>query len=222
MTAARGPMRKLTRFLGTHSIVWTQKGVAMKTKPLNLFDPFPELETDRLRLRKLLQDDLHDVYNYASNPEVSQYMLWDTHQSIQDTQQFFNIAFEKYKKGELAPFAIEYKSTGRVIGTIDFVWWERENATAELGYVLTPSYWGQGLIPEAAQKLAAFGFQHMNLFRIEARCYADNAKSIRVMEKLGMSREGVMRGRLQVKGSRRDVTLYALLRSEWEKTDSPN
>ncbi|RSL31759.1 N-acetyltransferase [Salibacterium salarium] len=186
----------------------------MTVKPTNPFYPFPELQTKRLLLRKLQQDDLHAVFNYASRTEVSRFMLWDTHQSTQDTQQFLNISYEKYEKGEVAPFAIEEKSSGRLIGTIDFVWWDKEHGVAELGYVLTPDYWGQGFIPEAAERLVQFGFDKMDLFRIEARCYETNTNSTRVMEKIGMSHEGTLRGRMLVKGERQNILLYSLLKNE--------
>ncbi|WP_348639438.1 GNAT family N-acetyltransferase [Salibacterium salarium] len=214
MTAVRELTNAATRFLEKNPFIWTQKGAPMSAKPSNPFYPFPELETNRLLLRKLRQNDLFAVFDYASRSEVSQYMLWDTHQSTQDTQQFLNISYEKYKNGKLAPFAIEEKATGQLIGTIEFVWWEKENGVAEIGYVLTPDYWGQGFIPEAAKRLIRFGFDRMNLSRIEARCYAVNTNSIRVMEKIGMSYEGTLRKRMFVKGERRDVLLYAILKEE--------
>ncbi|WP_246031713.1 GNAT family N-acetyltransferase [Salibacterium salarium] len=217
MTAVRGltnAATKLIDLIDTNPFIWTQKGAHMTVKPTNPFYPFPELQTKRLLLRKLQQDDLHAVFNYASRTEVSRFMLWDTHQSTQDTQQFLNISYEKYEKGEVAPFAIEEKSSGRLIGTIDFVWWDKEHGVAELGYVLTPDYWGQGFIPEAAERLVQFGFDKMDLFRIEARCYETNTNSTRVMEKIGMSHEGTLRGRMLVKGERQNILLYSLLKNE--------
>ncbi|MFB4166264.1 GNAT family N-acetyltransferase [Alteribacillus sp. JSM 102045] len=188
----------------------------MAEKTPDIFYPFPELETERLRLRKLHQNDLHAVFDYASKPEVSEHVLWDQHQSTDDTQQFLDIAFEKYEKGDLAPFGIELKETNELIGTIDYVWWEKGHAAAEIGYVLTPNYWGKGIVPEAAAKLASFGFEHMGLVRIEARCYAENINSIRVMDKIGMTYEGTLRQRMLVKGVRRDIKIYGMLKHEWE------
>ncbi|WP_233269351.1 GNAT family N-acetyltransferase [Alteribacillus sp. YIM 98480] len=187
----------------------------MSMKTSGVFYPFPHLETKRLRLRRLQQEDLYAVFDYASKPEVSEHVLWDTHRSTEDTQQFLDIAFEKYKQGHLAPFGIERKESAELIGTIDYVWWEQGHAAAEIGYVLSPNYWGQGIIPEAASKLVSFGFEQMGLVRIEARCYAENKNSMRVMEKLGMTYEGTIRQRLLVKGVRRDINIYGLLKHEW-------
>ncbi|MGY4691119.1 GNAT family N-acetyltransferase [Salibacterium sp. K-3] len=209
-------MKRRSNWFGSHSLVWTQKGVPAAARSVHPFSPFPELETGRLRLRRLSRKDLHDVFAYASNPEVSRYVLWHTHEKIQDTRRFLNLSFDKYRKGVPAPFAIEHKSSRRVIGTIEFVWWEQENRTAELGYVIAPEFWGQGLVPEAAEAVISFGFQTMKLHRIEARCYAVHSRSIRVMEKLEMQREGLQRGRLQADGQAHDVALYALLQPEWE------
>lgn len=87
--------------------------------------------------------------------------------------------------------------------------------TAEVWYLLAASYWGQGLMSEAARELIRIGFQELRLHRIWATCLPENPASSRVLEKLGFRREGHQRENLPIHGSWRDSYLYALLDREW-------
>ncbi len=120
-------------------------------------------------------------------------MPWDTHRSREDTKKFIAYALQQYEDHDLAPWGIEYKKNGKLIGTIDYVSWKPFHHRAEIGYVLSPDYWGQGIMTEAGNRVLAFGFEKMDLVRIYARCIVENTASARVMEKLGMSFEGILR-----------------------------
>ena len=99
-----------------------------------------------------------------------------------------------------------------MVGACGLVNWEAEHARAEVGFVLSREYWGRGLMAEAVRAMLRFGFERMNLNRIEARCIAENAASARVMEKAGMFYEGTLRQREYIKGAYRDIKLYAILK----------
>lgn len=175
----------------------------------------PTLETDRLILRRMTPSDAEAVFAYASDPEVTRYVVWDTHRSIQDSRAFLELAVQKYKSGGEPDWGIVYKGDHRFVGTCGFVGWDVDHARAEIGYVLSRKYWGRGLMPEALRAMIAFGFERMGLNRIEARCIAENTASARVMEKVGMTYEGTLRQRELIKGAYRDMKLYAILRSEY-------
>jgi ribosomal-protein-alanine N-acetyltransferase len=175
----------------------------------------PTLETDRLILRRMTPSDAEAVFAYASDPEVTRYVVWDTHRSIQDSRAFLELAVQKYKSGGEPDWGIVYKGDHHFVGTCGFVGWDVDHARAEIGYVLSRKYWGRGLMPEALRAMIAFGFERMGLNRIEARCIAENAASARVMEKVGMTYEGTLRQRELIKGAYRDMKLYAILRSEY-------
>ncbi len=175
----------------------------------------PTLETDRLILRKMTPSDAEAVFAYASDPEVTRYVVWDTHRSIQDSRAFLELAVQKYKSGGEPDWGIVYKGDHRFVGTCGFVGWDGDHARAEIGYVLSREYWGRGLMPEAVRAMIAFGFERMGLNRIEARCIAENTASARVMEKVGMIYEGTLRQREFIKGAYRDMKLYAILKSEY-------
>ncbi len=182
----------------------------------DVFGSFPALETERLLLRKLTKDDAQDVFEYGSDPKVTKYVTWNTHQSLKDTREFMEFSLGKYENKELAPWGMEWKENGKLIGTIDFVSWDIRNRVGEIGYVLSRDYWGKGITTEAAKKVIEFGFEEMDLVRIQARCSTENAGSERVMQKAGMSYEGIIRKGLFAKGKHHDLKLYSILREEYD------
>ena len=183
----------------------------------DIFRDLPTIKTERLVLRKLTQDDAQDVFEYASDPEVPKYSTWSVHQSIEDTKEFLNAVIEEYVNHEIAPWGIVHKADKKVIGTCGFVNWILDDDRAEIGYALSRKYWGQGYMPEAVREAIDFGFRKMQLNRIEARCKVENTASARVMEKVGMKFEGILREHMFVKGKYHDLKIYSILRKEWVK-----
>ena len=180
-----------------------------------IFKDLPTLETERLLLRKITLEDADDMFEYASNEVVSEYLSWEAHKSIDDSLQFIKFVLERYKKGEVAPWGIEYKKNGKFIGTINFVSWLPNDKVAEIGYAISKDYWGKGITTEAAKEVISFGFHNMDLVRIQARCDVKNIASARVLEKNGMIFEGVMRKVVYFKGRHRDLKMYSILREEF-------
>jgi [ribosomal protein S5]-alanine N-acetyltransferase len=174
----------------------------------------PTLETDRLILRRMTPSDAEAVFAYASDPEVTRYVIWETHRSIEDSRAFLDLVAGKHESGGEPDWGIVYKGDHHFVGTCGIVSWEPDHARAELGYALSRHYWGRGLMVEAVQAMIAFCFDRMNLNRIEARCIAENVASTRVMEKAGMTHEGTLRQREFIKGAYRDIEVYSILRSE--------
>lgn len=172
------------------------------------FGDIPKIETECLILRKITLDDAEDMFLYASNEDVTRYVTWDTHSSLTDTIDFINNFLPQYD----APWGIELKESGKFIGTVHFVWWQPRHNSAEIGYVLSKEYWGKGLITEAAEAITTFGFESMNLVRIQARCFLENEGSERVMKKLGMLFEGINRKVMYVKGEHKDLKMYSLVK----------
>ncbi|NLM52496.1 MAG: GNAT family N-acetyltransferase [Firmicutes bacterium] len=181
------------------------------------FKGTPQLETERLILRKLTLQDADDIFAYGSDPEVSRFMTWETHQSIEETKSFINFILDKYEKDEAGEWGIVLKSTGKLIGSVGIPRYDLQNKSAEIGYVLSRKYWGQGIMPEAVSRVLQFAFEEMGLNRIESCHYVRNEKSGRVMQKVGMSFEGVVREKIFAKNKFWDVKQYAILRSDWEK-----
>ena len=179
-----------------------------------LFVRLPRLETPRLVIRRMAMADAEDIYEYGRDPEVSRHVLWDAYRSLGEARMYLKYVQRQYRLNEPASWGIELKATGRLIGTIGFMWWNQEYRSAEVGYSLSRAYWNQGLMTEALGAVIKFGFEEMNLNRIEAQHETTNPASGRVMEKVGMKKEGVLRQRLRNKGKFVDVALYSVLRGE--------
>ena len=184
-------------------------------------EDLPVLETDRLLLRKMTPDDAEAVFAYASDPETSRYVIWETHLSVEDSRAFLELVASRCESGGEPEWGIVYKGDHRFVGTCGFVNWEPEHARAELGYVLSREYWGRGLASEAARAMISFGFTVMDLNRIEARCISENAASARVMQKAGMTYEGTLRQRELIKGAYRNMKVYSVLRDEYRGARAP-
>ncbi|MEG4004568.1 GNAT family protein [Microcoleus sp. Pol11C1] len=182
---------------------------------LDILADLPTIETERLLLRKITLNDASDMFEYACNPEVSKYTMWSTHTSIEDTKYFLKSITKMYKRRELVDWGIVHKADKKFIGTCGFVEWSMTHSRAEIGYALSRNYWGEGYMSEAVNAVIEFGFREMLLNRILARCEVSNIASARVMEKVGMQLEGILRQHLFVKDRYWDLKLYSILREEF-------
>ncbi len=181
----------------------------------NVFADLPRLETERLVLRKLTDDDAAELFVYASDPQVARFVVWHPHQTLEDSRAFIGSVLDAYRRGEVAPWGLEHRQDGRLVGTCGFIAWHAAHRKAEVGYAMARPYWGQGLMAEAVRAVIAFGFERMQLLRVEALCELPNLASARVLEKVGMSQEAILRHYMISKGTPRDLKMYAVLKDEW-------
>ncbi|SDD25229.1 ribosomal-protein-alanine N-acetyltransferase [Terribacillus halophilus] len=181
----------------------------------HILENHPTLETERLLLRKVTPSDAEAIYAYGSDPDVSQFVFWSAYQSMVDTQQFLDNVLSLYESNQAIFWGIELKEEKRLIGTINYVSWQQKHYIGEIGYVLAQPYWHKGYMSEAAKEVIRFGFDRMELERIEAKCLADNEGSERVMQKAGMQYEGTLRKRMYLKGKQHDVKQYSIIREEF-------
>ncbi|MDP2214278.1 GNAT family N-acetyltransferase [Phenylobacterium sp.] len=178
------------------------------------------LETERLILRDFRLEDTEAVHVYGSDPEVTQFMPWGPN-SPQDTAAFMARVLEQqatWPRLDLG-LAIELKSEAQVVGSIALHLRDVPNATVEMGYVLRRDLWGLGLVTEAGRAMIDMGFGVCGLHRIVASCDVRNVGSYRVMEKLGLRREGRLRKDRMIGAEWRDTYVYALLDEEWRPAD---
>ncbi len=182
-----------------------------------LFDDMPRLETPRLLLRRLEMRDAPDLFDYSRDPQVAKHVLWDAQTSVSEARAYVRYMLRKYRAGEPASWGIEEKETGRVIGTIGYMWYQRENNACEVGYSLARRCWNRGYMTEALTEVIRFSFRELGIHRVEAQHEVDNGASGAVMRKCGMRKEGTLRGRLYNKGRYVDVDLYAILREDYAR-----
>lgn len=176
-----------------------------------------QIESKHLILRKLHISDAEDMYAYASSPRVTQFLSWGEHPDLIHTKRYLTYLESRYRACQFFDFAIVSKRSGRMIGTVGFVKIDEVNNLAEVGYVLHPDFWNLGIMTEALSCVLRFGFEEVGLHRIEAVYMPENLASRRVMEKCGMTFEGIRRRARFVKGTYVDVGVYAILAEEYSK-----
>ena len=171
------------------------------------------IRTERLELRPYREQDVDDILTYAKDPEWARFLSVPQPYTKKDAEQFIAVNLSADRNVDLA-WAIERQ--GKVIGGID-LWFDLPNRVAETGYSLSRDHWGQGYTTEAAEALIENAFMHCTeLNRIKAMADPRNPASIRVMEKVGMTREGVLRQNRVTKGEIVDECWCGILRTEWQ------
>ena len=193
---------------------WLLLPAAEPDTPQDFFARLPVIETERLLLRRMRMTDAADGYAYARDREVARHVLWEAHQSLWETRAYIRFLLYQYRSGEPGSWAIVLRETNRVIGTIGYMSYSPDHATAEVGYSLAREHWGKGLMTEALQAVMDESFRALKLHRIEAMHFTDNPASGRVMLKCGMHHEGTLRRKIFNKGRYVDVELYAILASD--------
>lgn len=173
----------------------------------------PTLETPRLLLRQLTIADINAIEKFTTDDDVTTFLVWDTHETFDDTQLFLDELLQKYEQGHLA-WGIVVKETEEFVGIIDFSEYRRDEKIAEMSCVIAKSYWGNDYASEATQALIRYGFSELKLERIQASYFSENISSERVLQKAGLFYEGTQRRGKFAKGHYHDVKLYAILRSD--------
>ena len=155
--------------------------------------PWPKLETERLVLRQFTLDDAKQVQKLAGDRQIATTTLNVPH-PYEDgmAEEWIGTHEELYQSRKGAPFAITLKESGELIGAISIMSIVEEHQ-GELGYWMGTPYWNKGYCTEAAREMLRYGFMERGLNRIHASYFARNPASGRVMEKLGMSYEGLRR-----------------------------
>ena len=179
------------------------------------FDTMPEIETESLLLRRMEMRDAQDMYEYSRDPLVAKHVLWDAHTSVSDTKSYLRYMLRKYRAGEPSSWCIVEKSTGKVVGTIGYMWYQKDNSACEVGYSLARRCWNRGYMTQALNAVLDYTFRELGFNRVEAQHETDNGASGAVMRKCGMTKEGTLRSRLYNKGRYVDVDLYSILRKEY-------
>ena len=173
------------------------------------------IETERLILRRFTVEDAEDMYNnWASDPVVTEFLTWPPHASVEVTRSLLTDWVAKYEDGGYFNWAIELKENGQVIGNISVVHLKESVDGADMGYCMSHSYWGRGIMPEALKAVMDYLFDKAGLNRIAACHDADNPKSGRVMDKAGMKVEGVFRSAGRNTRGICDEVWHAMLRSD--------
>lgn len=174
------------------------------------------LETERLILRPFKEVDAIDMYNnWATDEQVTRYVTWPTHKSLDDSKNIINLWIEENKSIENYHWAIEVKEDHSVIGTIGLLDVDNRNENSEIGYCISRDYWNRGITTEAASAVINYALKEVGFARITARHHVGNNASGRVMEKCGFKYEGTLRKILKNSSDKIvDCKYYSILKHE--------
>ncbi len=175
------------------------------------------LQTNRLILREFRKSDLNPVYEYISDPQAAMYMTWSDAMTRKDTAHFIkrSISYQNQQPRGKFELAITLKDKDIPIGGCGLRVESFLHKKADIGYIINRKYWGNGYATEASRRLILLGFKELGLHRIFATCDVKNTASIRVLEKLGMTREALFREDYFIHRKWRSSFMYAILESEY-------
>ena len=179
------------------------------------FNPFPMLETNRLILRQADFKDEEQLFELLSNPEVAKFDYFYPIKSSVEARKFIERYNDELAENEEITWGISLKETNKLIGVCCLGDFDDGARRAEIGYDITQQEWGKGYATEAVKAVISFGFNHMNLNRIEATITPGNYASIRVLEKLEFITEGIVRERDLIKDKLEDGIIMSILKREY-------
>lgn len=182
-----------------------------------VFSDIPTITTERLLLRRMRVGDCYDMYEYASDPSVTRFLTWSPHPDVEYTKEYLQYIANHYKLGDFYDWAVILREQNKMIGTCGFTRFHMNHDCGEVGYVINPAYRGRGIACEAVRMVMRFGFSELGLHRIEAKYIEGNEASRRVMEKVGMTFEGMRREEMLIKGSYRNIGVCSILRGDAQK-----
>ena len=178
-----------------------------------MFVVFPEIKTERLNLREINQDDAESIYKLLSNPEVIKHDSFELFTHIKQAEEVIEWFRDEYKKRRAIFWGIRLKNETEIIGFCKTKI-EIPKVRAAFGYSLRRDYWNRGIMTEAVLSIINFTFNTIDVNRIEATVATENDASLKVLEKLGFIKEGILRKRSCFRGSYQDMVMLSLLKQE--------
>ncbi len=175
-----------------------------------------EILTKRTRIRLIHFSDLDAIHNLHLLPETDEFNTLGIPKNSEETKSIIELWIKENNLLEITnyTFAIENKSDKTFIGLFGFKLWNKKHRRGEVWYKIHSKHWNKGFATEALVEMINFGFNKLNLHRIQAGCAVDNIGSIKVIEKAGMIREGRGRQILPLKSGWSDNFEYAILETD--------
>lgn len=177
----------------------------------DIFDHFPELQTQRLLLREQVPEDAEALLAYLSHPEVHAFISdEDTPNNLAEAKEEIHYWGGLFRRRQSIYWGISEKNDpSTLIGTCGFNYWNRLHHKVELSYDLAFEHWRKGYMTEALEAIMQYGFRDMSLHRVSATVSPDNIASIKLLEKLGFELEGCMKDFKLIRGEYQDALVYA-------------
>ncbi len=177
---------------------------------------FPQLKTDRLIMRQITLNDVEFYFHHFNNPQIVDGCCFPGPSSLEAAQEELErYCIKPFRDNQGIRWGIVRKGSKALIGTCGIYDWNKTARRAEIGYDLDPAHWGHGLMTEALRVMLKYGFEKMELNRIQAIIDSENIRSIQLVLRLGFKREGVLRQNSYFNGQFRDDAVFSLLKMEW-------
>src|SRR4030095_9927647 len=176
------------------------------------FTPFPELETERLLLRKLKASDANEMFFLRSDENVLRYLGKEPEKTIAETEEFINKINNAADENESILWGITFLDGPSIVnGTICLWNFKKEHSRSEIGYILHPDHWRKGIMKEAINAVVDYGFTVLGLHSIEALLSPENIASSSVLESTGFIKEGHLKESIYFNGVFEDTAIYSKL-----------
>ena len=182
-----------------------------------IFESFPELNTKRLLLRQITQEDDKSLLEVLSNEDTCEYLIHNAVNDIAVIQRMITGIQRFFDEKQRIRWGIVLKQNHSFIGHCGFFDIDKSNCCAEISYCLKNGLWGQGIITEALDAMFQFGFEDYGFNRIAAKVMKGNIGSIRVLQKLGFVQEGLLRESLYKNGQYHDLLIFSVLKREYHR-----
>ena len=175
--------------------------------------PPKRFETERLVLRKPRPEDAPAIFEgWAQDKEVTRYLTWRPHERIEQTNEFIQRCLSAWEHQTRFPYMVTLKEAGQVMGMIDP---HIEGPKLGIGYGAARAFWGKGYMTEATRAVIHWAFQQPSIYRVYATTDVENVASRRVLEKVGMQCEGILRKYIvhpNISDVPRDSYMYAIVK----------
>lgn len=175
------------------------------------FFPFHNLETERLYLRRVINEDINEIFALYSNQEVMEYIPRPMVKIEEEALEHIAMIDEKIENNEGINWAITLKDNPKLIGIVGHYRIRPEHFRAEIGYMLLPEYHGKGIVSEAIKEVVNYGFEVMKLHSIEAIIDPENFASEKVLQKNGFVKEAHLKENEFYNGRFLDTVIYSIL-----------
>lgn len=178
---------------------------------------FETIETERLLIQKLDSETMNQIFELNNDDEIKKILGITTDEDFDRQKKIHQQGYQSYNR-KMLNFQIVEKQSSVIIGNCGFHTWNSQHHRAEIGYALNADeFKNKGFMKEAVEKVLEFGFEEMQLNRIEALIDENNIPSKKLLDYFGFTREGNLRGHYLVDGIFEDSVLYSLLQSEYKK-----
>lgn len=179
-----------------------------------------EIETERLILRRHTIDDAEIMFkNWVTESDVTKFLSWQPHKNVEETRALLKDWVKSYDKTDFYFWTIELKESHELVGDISVVTLDESTSSVEIGYGIGTKWWGKGITAEAGKALVKFFFEEVNANRVFAKHASNNPNSGRVMQKIGMKKEGIIRQFGACNQGIVDEVYYSILKEEYFNLD---